>query len=148
MKIRLILLSFLALALAACHKSDPELVPDSEADMYVGTVTVLYEGEEFDNVDKQVKFTPSIDGTSASLTIYKIRFVPKMPVMVNVTIPGIKVEQSGEKTLLSCDNVVPQALGGDYPKYLVKEFKGEISGSRLTFSLYFGEHPTSFEGTK
>lgn len=43
------------------------------------------------NEDIEVNFTPSEDGTTATVTIYKIRFVPQMPVTIDVTIPDIKL---------------------------------------------------------
>lgn len=144
---KLILLAAVA-ALAGCTKPETKeepIVPQNST--YNGTVTVIYENEPFDNNDIKVEFTPAEDGKTASITIYKIRFVPKMPVTVDVTIPGIAVESDTETIKLSCDNVIPYAMGGEFPKYLVTGFEGEIKGSELSFSLNFGDYPTSFSGS-
>ena len=37
-------------------------------------------------------------------------------------------------------------MGGEYPRYTVKDFEGEIVDDQLTFSLKFGSTPTSFSG--
>lgn len=110
-------------------------------------MTVIYQEEPFDNENINVNFTPSDDGRTASITIHQIRFVPKMPVTIDVTIPGIALQSTTEKILLTCEKVIPLALGGEYPRYTVTGLKGEIVGNEMTFSLLFGDYPTSFKGT-
>ena len=48
----------------------------------------------------------------------------------------------------SCDNVVPLALGGEYPKYTVTALSGTLEGGNLSFGLNFGAYPTRFNGTR
>ena len=48
----------------------------------------------------------------------------------------------------SCDNVVPLALGGEYPKYNVTALSGTLEGGNLSFGLNFGAYPTRFNGTR
>lgn len=143
------ILSILALAaslLLACNPLNEELSPDA-AD-YKGVVSVFYEGEWFNNENISVNINPSEDGKTASVKIFKIRFVPKMPVRIDVTIPDIQLDATADGTRLSCDNVIPRALGGDYPKYRVTELTGTLSGDILEFSLNFGEYPTTFKGVR
>ena len=71
-----------------------------------------------------------------------------MPVTIDVTIPGIALQSSAEKVILSCERVIPLAMGGEYPRYTVTDFQGEIIGKELTFSLNFGDYPTSFRGQR
>ena len=145
MKNQLLFIALAVLLLDGCTKMDPENSNVTE-EYYIGTVSVLYEGETVDNENIKVKFSQSNDGTTASIVIYRIRFVPKMPVRINVTIPDITIQAEGSNTAFSCDRVVPLALGGEYPKYTVTDLHGEIVGDRLQFSLNFGEYPTSFSG--
>lgn len=139
---------FAALLFVGCGKvdSDEPLLP--EESNYVGTVTVQFEGAPFDNENISVDFTPAEDGLSASITIHQIRFVPQMPVTIDVTVPGIDLQRSKEKILLSCERVVPLAMGGEFPRYTVTGLSGEISGDTLVFSLNFGDYPTSFKGQR
>ncbi len=139
--------TLLAAVLVSCGKENPEtpLVPKTSD--YSGTVTVIYQGAPFDNENINVNFTPSEDGQSASITLNQIRFVPQMPVTIDVTIPGITVQSTSEKIILSCERTIPLALGGEYPRYTVTDLKGEIAGNELTFSLNFGDYPTSFKGS-
>lgn len=135
-----------ALTLIGCGKAEPETPIVPEMSDYKGTVTVMYKGEPFNNENIQVNFTPSEDGKTASIVIYQIRFVPQMPVTIDVNIPNIAVQSTTEKILLSCERTIPLAMGGEYPRYTVTNLEGEIVGKELVFSLNFGDSPTSFRG--
>lgn len=136
----------MALLAVACTK-EPEILTPETAD-YKGTVTVIYQETAFDNENIEVDFVPSEDGKTASITIYAIRFVPQMPVTIDVTIPSIVLTPSTDKISLSCDTVIPLAMGGEYPRYTVTNLKGTIVGEQMEFSLNFGDYPTSFKGYK
>ena len=137
-----------ALSLFACSKVEPELPVPEKAD-YKGTVTVIYQDSPFENEDIEVNFTPSEDGKTAEIVIYKIRFVPQMPVTIDVTIPGVSLAATSEGINIECDSVIPLAMGGEYPRYTVTDLKGiQKKDGTLEFSLNFGDYPTSFKGTK
>lgn len=136
-----------ALMLAGCVNITPDARDVEGGAEFSGTVTVIYEEAPFDNNNIKVSYLPSEDGRTASLVIHRIKFVPKMPVTIDVTIPGIAIEDTGDGLLLSCGKVIPLALGGEYPKYTVTDLLGEIQDEVLEFSLKFGEYPTSFKGT-
>ena len=38
-------------------------------------------------------------------------------------------------------------MGGPVARYNVKNFQGSLKGDELSFSLNFGDYPTSFKGT-
>lgn len=148
MKKNSILLALAAWAVLACNKPEPEKLPVPETADFKGTVTVVYKETPFDNEDIEVNFTPSEDGKTASVTIYKIRFVPQMPVTIDVTIPNIDLTVTKDAILLSCDEVIPLAMGGEYPRYTVTGLTGTQKDDALEFSLHFGDYPTSFKGTR
>ncbi|MBR1926582.1 MAG: hypothetical protein IJ840_02345 [Bacteroidales bacterium] len=148
MKTNFFILAIAASLLFACKgNEDDQPITPSNAD-FVGTVSVTYQGEPFDNEDIEVNFTPSEDGRTASLIIYKIRFVPQMPVTIDVTIPDINVSVTGNVLTLTKDTVIPLAMGGEYPRYTVTGLNGKIEGEELVFSLNFGDYPTSFSGKR
>lgn len=149
MKTKYLFIALAALALVGCSKEkEQEEASKPEFATYVGTVTVVSNDNSFDNENIEVSFNPSERGDTCSLTIFQIRFVPQMPVTVDVTIPGVAVAVAGDKTVLSCDSVVPLAMGGEYPRYTVTDFRGEMVGDEMAFSLNFGSSPTSFRGTR
>ena len=148
MKLNRMILAFAALALLACNKEEKNETPVAEAGDYKGVVTVEASSGTFDNEDIEVNFTPSEDGTVATITINKIRFVPQMPVTIDVTIPNVGLTSTKDGFQLACDNVIPLAAGGEYPRYTVTNLTGSLKNDELTFSLNFGNTPTSFRGTK
>lgn len=138
--------AMLGMLLVSCGKETTEMPLVPEESDYVGTVTVIYQEAPFDNENISVNFTPSEDGETASITLHQIRFVPQMPVAIDVTIPDISLQSTTEKIILSCEKTIPWAMGGEYPRYTVTGLQGEIVGEELTFSLLFGDYPTSFKG--
>ncbi len=136
----------LGMLLVSCGKETTEMPLVPEESDYVGTVTVIYQEAPFDNENISVNFTPSGGGETASITLRQIRFVPQMPVTIDVTISDIRLQSTPEKILLSCEKTIPWAMGGEYPRYTVTGLQGEIVGEELTFSLLFGDYPTSFKG--
>ena len=148
MKLNRMILALAALALLACNKEEKNETPVAEAGDYKGVVTVEASSGTFDNEDIEVNFTPSEDGATASITINKIRFVPQMPVTIDVTIPNVGLTSTKNGFQLACDNVIPLAMGGEYERYTVTNLTGTLKDDELAFSLNFGSTPTSFKGTK
>lgn len=149
MKKTVLFLAAIAAVFVSCEKNDKADSPvQPKKAEYVGVVTVTYQGTGYDNNDINVDFTPYEKGDSASLTIHQIRFVPQMPVTIDITIPGIALSSTDDKIALKCDSVIPQAMGGEYPRYKVTGLNGEIVDDKLSFSLNFGSYPTSFSGAR
>ena len=146
MKIKLFTAVLAALALIACEKTPTPIVPE-EAD-YVGTVTVESSAGTVENTGSRVEFTPSEDGTTADLVLHEISFSPRMPMKLDVTIPGLLMTCTPQKIILTGDDIVPFALGGEFPNYTVTELRAEIIGNKMTLNLKFGGTPTSFVGEK
>ena len=147
MNIRLSAIGAALVVLVSCHKT-PQPTEIPPRNLFQGTVSVDYEGGVVDNPDIQVAYMPGQDGKEADIIIYKIKFVPRMPVRIDVTIPAVKVLEADEKVQLSCNNVIPLALGGEYPKYNVTDLSGTLEGDVLSFSLNFGAYPTRFTGRR
>ena len=148
MQFKHMLLALAALAAIGCNKNNPEETAGPKEGAYVGTVTVnSTSGEVFDNENIEVSFTPSEDGKTATLVMYQIKFTPRMPMTLDITIPDVNITAEGQDIKLECAEVVPIAMGGPFPNYTVTNLTGKISGDELTFSLNFGATPTSFSGS-
>lgn len=142
------LLAALSLFAAGCGKEETETAVTPQQAGYTGTVTVTYQEKDYDNPDIRVDFTPSEDGKTATLTMHKIKFVPQMPVTIDVTIPDVALTVSGKTVTLACDGVDPIAMGGPVSRYHVKNLTGTLAGETLQFALLFGDYPTRFSGKK
>ena len=148
MKLNRMILALAALSLLACTKEEKNELPVAVAADYKGVATVEASSGTFDAEDIEVNFTPSEDGKTASIKIFKIRFAPRMPMQVDVTIPNVELTPTKEGIRLACDNVVPKALGGDQPDYTVHEMTGTVTDDEIAFSLILGSTPVSYRGTK
>ena len=87
-------------------------------------MTVVAGGK--DNVSENVKVNVNLqeDGT-ATIIFNKVKFVPQMPVSLDVTVPGVKCECRENEIILSGNDIV---------------------AGKLTVSLNFGEFATSYVG--
>lgn len=139
--------------LASCQKP-PTVITDLSPE-YSGRMTVVYEGEDFVQNGISVKAELSEDGKKIDLMLEKVKFVPAMPIRIDVTIMDIPLEEAADGSLLfSADGVVPWAMGGPYDTYRVDGLAGSIKGDEIVFSLDFFNvkknegYPTSYSGRK
>jgi len=139
----------LALVFTGCKPSsgDPAQEPYSGAS-YKGTVTVTYEGEDFDNEGIRVEIKSDPTAGTLRIDIYQIKFVPKMPVTVDVTVPGVPYTEKDGVLTFSGDDIVPLSGVAPVERYRVSGLSGTVIGKDCTFSLRFGSYPTSFSGTE
>lgn len=131
---------------AACSKNEPVKIIETPIEtVYSGTMTVVADGK--DNVSENVKVNVSFqeDGT-ATIIFNKVKFVPQMPVSLDVTVPGVTCEIRENEIILSGNDIVPLAMGMPYAKYKVTSLNGKITAGKLTVSLNFGEFATSYAG--
>ena len=129
---------------AACSKNEPVKIIETPAEtVYSGTMTVVAGGK--DNVSENVNVSLKDDGT-ATIIFNKVKFVPQMPVSLDVTVPGVKCEIRENEIILSGNDIVPLAMGMPYAKYKVTSLNGKITAGKLTVSLNFGEFATSYVG--
>ena len=129
---------------AACSKNEPVKIIETPTEtVYSGTMTVVADGK--DNVSENVNVNLQDDGT-ATIIFNKVKFVPQMPVSLDVTVPGVKCEIRENEIILSGNDIVPQAMGMPYAKYNVTSLTGKITADKLTISLNFGEFATSYVG--
>lgn len=149
MKKSILIMFVLTAILVSCDKSEKEneeQVTVLKSTDYSGTLTVNASTGAFDTDSVKVSYIATEKADSASIILYQVKFSPRMPLSLDVTVPGIVVRKTEKGAVLTCDSVVPLALGGEYPNYTVKGFEGEIIDDELTFSLNFGSTPTSYQG--
>ena len=145
MKKFIYLLSLLSLV---CCTKDSAPIDYSVGLHYKGSVWVEYNGESYENKDIEVSFTLSEDGKTADIRMNRIRFVPQMPVTVDTVLP-VTVTGSGNNYTFTADNVYPHSPAGvEQQKYQINKLSGMVTGNMLSFSLYFGDYPTTFTGAR
>lgn len=133
---------------AACSKNEPVKIIETPAEtVYSGAMTVVAGGKDnvSENVNVNVNVSPQDDGT-ATIIFNKVKFVPQMPVSLDVTVPGVKCEIRENVIILSGNDIVPLAMGMPYERYKVTSLTGKIIAGKLTISLNFGGFATSYVG--
>lgn len=142
-----------AITLAACDKND-EKENKYEDTAFTGTMVVTYEGDAYTTEGITV-LVSGYDGPSDNhidITMKGVKFVPQMPVTIDVIIPDVTASNSNGTISISGDDITPTlANGTPYPAYMVKNLKGAILGygesdANIDMSLYFGDYPTTYTG--
>ena len=142
-----------AWALASCEKAPTVITDDSPE--YTGTMIVAYEGEGFRQTGIKVLGEFDQSRTTIDIKLQKVKFVPAMPIRIDVTIMDIPAVSTGEDSwTFEADDLTPWAMGGPYDTYRVDDLRGTISGNSIEFSLGFyntkkqENYPTSYSGTR
>ncbi len=144
---KLILIASMLLAVAGCSKNNVNEEKEApRSSVYSGSLKVVAGGK--DNVTEGVEVNADIDKDGVlTLVFHKVKFVPQMPVSLDVTIPDVKYSREADGSLLlSGDGIVPITMMQPYPKYTVTGLNGKMSDKALSISLNFGEFPTSYSG--
>ena len=124
------LIAAVSVVAAACSKNEPVKIIETPAEtVYSGTLTVVAGGK--DNVSKNVNVNVNLqeDGT-ATIIFNKVKFVPQMPVSLDVTVPGVKCEIRENEIILSGNDIVPLAMGMPHAKYNVTSLNGKITAGK------------------
>lgn len=144
---KLILIASMLLAVAGCSKNNVNEEKETpRSSVYSGSLNVVAGGK--DNVSEGVEVNADIDKDGVlTLVFHKVKFVPQMPVSLDVTVPDVKYSREADGSLLlSGDGIVPITMMQPYPKYTVTGLSGKMSAKALSVSLNFGEFPTSYSG--
>ena len=144
---KLILIASMLLAVAGCSKNNVNEEKGAPcSSVYSGSLNVVAGGK--DNVTEGVEVNADIDKEGVlTLVFHKVKFVPQMPVSLDVTVPDVKYSRAADGSLLlSGDGIVPITMMQPYPKYTVTGLSEKMSDKALSISLNFGEFPTSYSG--
>ena len=156
MKTRFFLMAAAALLFASCSEAETENGTQDDGSavtgvqQYSGSMVVTYEGEEYSTNDIVVEVTFSEDGSSMDIKMLKVKFVPQMPVTLDVLIPGVSTDGSSPDSgtvTFSGDDIIPYMANGAYDRFIVNDLTGKLENGNISFSLYFGDYPTSYSGT-
>lgn len=114
---------------------------------YSGKMIVTAAGT--DNVSENVEVNVILYTKSGKLDIEfeGVKFVPQMPVTLDVTVPGVDYVEKNGRVEFSGDGVIPLSGGVvPFPNYTVTSLSGTLDKSRISMKLNFGEYPVSYEG--
>lgn len=145
--LKLFLMAMITLSITACDKTeDNNKNATVEDGSYTGTLTV----DQTDGTiytQQNVNVTLQLIDGKAQIKMSQVAFSAQMPVKLDMTIPGITTAENAEGITISGDNIVPQAMGGDFPKYTIKQMNGKATPTNISFAMICGTFPLSFTGT-
>lgn len=114
---------------------------------YSGTMTVTAGGS--DNVSEDVAVDCLLDKEASTMKIlfHKVKFVPQMPISLDVTVPDVAYSEKNGTVEFSADGIVPLSGGTvPFPKYTVTALTGTLNATGLSLSLNFGDYPVTYVG--
>lgn len=146
------ILAVLTLLVSVSCEAPPTQITDLSPD-YQGEMTVLYDGESFEQNGIQVKAEFDEDMNSLDIMLKKVKFVPAMPIRIDVTIMDVPCSENADGSFtFAADDLIPWAMGGPYDTYRVDDLSGTISDDGLSFDMLFFNtkknegYPTSYSG--
>ncbi len=149
MKKTVFIMLVLAAVMTSCDKEEnknDDVKTGIASTDYMGILTVDASSGTFDTENIKVSYNSTEKTDSASITLYQVKFSPRMPLTLDVTVPGISVKKTDKGAELTCQRVIPLAMGGEYPNYTVTGLVGKIVDNQLSLSLNFGSTHTSYQG--
>ena len=114
---------------------------------YVGSVSVTQDdGSVFTKDDVEVVVTAS--GNMAEMKMLKVKFASAMPVELDMTVLGIAYERKPDGYAVSGNDLIPIAMGGEFPAYTITGLSGTSANGSLTFSMRCGKYPLQYSGER
>lgn len=144
---RMILCSVALLSFVACtdEKETPSFIDDGKI-CYMGDV-VVSDNTSFTDKDIVVELTFDEASKTVEMLIKQVKFAEAMPIRLDMTVQGISYTEAGSDITIAGNNIVPQAMGGPFPKYTITNLSGKVTGEGMVFSMICGELPVSYTGT-
>lgn len=162
---KIVLFLAAALVIAACNKKDE---PENPATQNENIEPEIPAGETTNALDSATYFeasgtntVPNVEGESHNLPyiktgvraeailrtdstldliLYGISFSSKMPLTIDMTIPGASYTRSAGIINISGDSIAPTMGERPFDRYLVTALKGTITADSIIFSNNYGTY--------
>lgn len=141
-----------AAIVAACNSKDKNEPEDQNKVSFatatyfeaVGTNTVPnVEGEQKDqpfSLDNVRVEAVIVTDSTLDINLYGINFSSKMPVTIDMVIPGAKYSRTAEKITLYGDSIIPTMGGNPFDRYVINALAGIITVDSLVFTNSYGQY--------
>ena len=135
--------------LAACENDNNQPAPQPEEPTpgsYSGTMNVdQNDGTVFTKQEQVISFEVSESGVM-DIFLSKVKFAEAMP-SLDITIPDVAYTLTDSVYTLADDNIIPMAMGNEFPQFTITGLEGAISAEELTVSFNCGPYPVEYSGT-
>ena len=146
------LLGALSLNFISCEEEDGngnetnDVVIKPVETRYTGTINVNFKGQATDTEGVDCGVLKDDNKKTIDLNLYQVKFVPQMPLTIDLTIPSVSFQESNNEIKFSADSIAPTMGGNPYPDYAAKNLTGMIMGDSIWFHCSFGDYPTTYQG--
>lgn len=146
------LLGALSLNFISCEEEDGngnetnDVVIKPVETRYTGTINVNFKGQATDTEGVDCGVLKDDNKKTIDLNLYQVKFVPQMPLTIDLTIPSVSFQESNNEIKFSADSIAPTMGGNPYPDYAAKNLTGMIIGDSIWFHCSFGDYPTTYQG--
>ena len=148
---KILLFVAVALMIAACNKKDEPENPASQTSFAkatlfeaLGTNTVPnVEGEQHNlpySLDSVRVEAVIVTDSTLDIKLYGINFSSKMPVTIDMVIPGAKYTRTIGKITITGENIAPTMGGNPFERYMITGLNGYISADSLVFTNNYGTY--------
>lgn len=135
-----------AMLLFSCNKDDKGVA----AGVYEfdGMITTRADDTDYNTEDVAVKVDYDKDAGTASVLLRHVKFVPWMPVTLDLLLQDVRATANGTVVSLSGRDILPV----EYPSmveaddYLVTSFSGSLTEQSLELSLSFDDYTVKYTG--
>ena len=141
-----------AMIVTACNQNNPDTPEDQSKAAFakanyfeaLGTNTVPnVEGENKDqpfSMDSVRVEAVIVTDTTLDINLYGINFSSKMPVTIDMVIPGARYIRTAEKITLSGEGIIPTMGGNPFDRYVINALTGTITSDSLVFTNSYGQY--------
>lgn len=144
-QVKFLFIAVIVLLITACDddkKNEEVTVTDGT---YKGTLIVDQNDDTF-YTQENVTVILNTGTDNAEIKMMQVSFSSKMPVTLDMTIPSITKAEVIDGLQLSGDNIIPLAMGGEFPRYTITGMTGKATPQVLALQFTCGEYPLTFSG--
>ncbi len=125
-------------------KDNNTTIEETNSVNYVGTITV---GDNVFSEDSISIETSKLASGKMNIKLLQVKFAQAMPLRLDMEINGIDYVKENDGTYtLTGNNIVPIAMGGEFPAYTITNLNGTIIDSILTLNMTCGSYPVNYVG--
>ncbi len=135
------------LTIMACNKDEEitkKMVKNHKE--FVGTFAVTQSDQTVFTTEGKVLEYAITDTAKLVLTFYQAQFSPKMPICIDMIVQNIDYEESTSKITFSGTNIIPLAMGGEFPQYTITNLQGTITKEGVSLTMICGKNPVEYIG--
>lgn len=81
-----------------------------------------------------------VSDSTLDICLYGINFSSRMPVSIDMVIPGARYTRTIDKITISGENIAPTMGGNPFDKYMITGLSGYVTADSLVFSNNYGTY--------